>query len=152
VDGLVQTSFAVQGVLAEIAAEHELSIVQVRLLGVLRDRRPRMAQLARLLGLTKSSATGLVDRAVRRGLVQRATVPVGDERAIHVELTDDGRNLVEGLALQVAGRLGALVEELSETNRKRLSLLLTQVVSHHADLHGVDLGVERLPAIAGQSR
>ena len=37
VDGLAQLSFEVQGRLAEIAARHDLSLTQVRLLGVLRD-------------------------------------------------------------------------------------------------------------------
>jgi DNA-binding MarR family transcriptional regulator len=151
VDGLVQTSFAVQAVLGEIAAEHDLSIVQVRLLGILRDREPRMAQLAQLLGLTKSSATGLVDRAERRGLVQRASRPVGDERAVHVALTGDGRALVQGLGGEVARRLGVVVEGLSETGRQRLSRLLTQVVTHYAELHGVDLAAGRASTIAGES-
>src|ERR1700733_1257652 len=89
-DALVQTSFLVQAILGEVAAEHDLSIIQARLLGVLRDRELRMAQLARVLGLTKSSTTGLVERAEGRGLVQRVAIPVGDERAVHVVLTDAG--------------------------------------------------------------
>ncbi len=67
VDALVQTSFLVQAVLDQAAAEHDLSVVQARLLGVLRDREPRIAQLAQLLELTKSSAAGLVDRAESGG-------------------------------------------------------------------------------------
>jgi DNA-binding MarR family transcriptional regulator len=152
VDGLVQASFVVQEVLAEIAAEHALSIVQVRLLGILRDREPRMAELARGLGLTKSSATGLVDRAARRGLVQRATIAVGDERAVHVVITDEGRALIDGLAVQVAVRLGALLDRLSQTDRGQLSLLLTRLVIRDADQHGVDLTPQRSTAPAGHSR
>jgi DNA-binding MarR family transcriptional regulator len=139
----------VLGLLAEIGAEHDLSIVQVRLLGVLRDRQPRMAQLARLLGLTKSSASGLIDRAARRGLVERTLIPVGDERAVHVVLTPGGRELVGVVAVQVARRLAALASDLSETDRTRLSRLLTAVVSRDADLHGVDLATERPIEITG---
>jgi DNA-binding MarR family transcriptional regulator len=151
VDGLVQTSFAVQTALGEIAAEHDLSIVQVRLLGILRDREPRMAQLAHALGLTRSSATGLVDRAERRGLVRRTTVPVGDERAVHVVLTAGGRELIDTLAVQVGRRLHALVEDFSETNRQRLSLLLTRLVIRDADMRGVDLASEHLTTLGGRS-
>ncbi|GHF33280.1 hypothetical protein FHX82_005262 [Amycolatopsis bartoniae] len=50
-----------------VAAEHELSVVQLRLLGVLRDRRPGMLELGAHLGLDKSSMTGLVSRAEKRG-------------------------------------------------------------------------------------
>ena len=74
VDGLAQLSFLIQGMLERRAAEHDLSIIQTRLLGVLRDRTPTMHELARFLGLDKSSATGLVDRAERRGLVAPANV------------------------------------------------------------------------------
>jgi MarR family transcriptional regulator, lower aerobic nicotinate degradation pathway regulator len=152
VDGLVQASFAVQGVLTEIAAEHELSIVQLRLLGILRDRQPRMAELARVLGLTKSSASGLIDRAARRGLVARATIPVGDERAVHVAITPGGRQLIDTLAKQVAARLGALLEDLRASDRKRLSLLLTELVVRDAELRGVDLTPQRSSAFAGDRR
>lgn len=138
-DALVQTSFLVQAILGEVATEHDLSIIQARLLGVLRDRELRMAQLARVLGLTKSSTSGLVERAERRGLVQRVAIPVGDERAVHVVLSDAGRELAAQLAPQVARRLTAVVEHLSQANRTRLSSLLTQVVLQDAELHGVDL-------------
>jgi DNA-binding MarR family transcriptional regulator len=139
VDALVQSSFLVQAVLGQAAAGHDLSIIQARLLGVLRDREPRMAQLAQLLGLTKSSATGLVDRAERRGLVRRVTIPVGDERAVHVALTDEGRELTEKFTAEVARQLTAVTAGLSRTSRERLSKALTQLVRYDAELSGVDL-------------
>ena len=70
VDSLVQLSFLVQGVLGSVAARYDLSITQTRLLGVLRDREPGMLELSNFLGLEKSSVTGLIDRAERRGLAQ----------------------------------------------------------------------------------
>ncbi|MGH3268574.1 MAG: MarR family winged helix-turn-helix transcriptional regulator [Trebonia sp.] len=97
VDGLAQLSFVVQGMLEHRAAEHGLSIIQARLLGVLRDRKPTMNDLARLLGLDKSSVTGLVDRAERRGLVMRFP-SITDRRVVLVSLTDDGRALVSQAA------------------------------------------------------
>ena len=65
VDGLAQLCFVVLGMLERRAAADDLSIIQTRLLGVLRDRKPTMQELARFLGLDKSSVTGLVDRAER---------------------------------------------------------------------------------------
>ena len=139
VDALVQSSFLVQAVLDQAAAEHDLSIVQARLLGVLRDREPRMAQLAQLLELTKSSTTGLVDRAEKRGLVRRIAIPVGDERAVHVMLTDQGRELEQKFTAQVTRRLMALAAGLSETSRAQLSKALTQLVLYDAEQSGIDL-------------
>src|SRR6202034_2440713 len=102
VDGLAQRSFVIMGLLERRAAEHDLSIAATRLLGVLRDRRPTMNELARLLDLDKSSVTGLIDRAERRGLVER--VPsAADRRAVLVRLTDQGRLF----AADAATRFGA---------------------------------------------
>ena len=47
-DALVQISFALMAVLTEVAAEHNLSLTQLRMLGILRDREPTMADLATL--------------------------------------------------------------------------------------------------------
>ena len=138
-DGLVQLSFVIQTVLARVAAGSELSLLQARLLGVLRDREPGMAQLARLLQLDKSSTTGLVDRAERRGLVRRVEVPE-DGRAVRVVLTASGRRLAEVLGAEVTSQVAAVTDGLSDTNRKRLSLLASQVVYREAEVNGVDLG------------
>jgi hypothetical protein len=75
VDALAQLSFQVHNCLAEIAADHDLSIVQTRLLGVLRDREPTTNELGRHLGLDKSSISSLVDRAQRRGPETCAPTP-----------------------------------------------------------------------------
>lgn len=138
VDGLVQLSILVQAVLGRVAARFDLSVLQGRLLGVLRDREPTMAHLGRLLDLDKSSTTGLVDRAERRGLVGRAKVPE-DGRAFRVVLTAEGRQLAEVFAAEVGLQVTALTDGLGETNRKRLARLASQVVHGDAAAHGVDL-------------
>src|ERR1700728_3876978 len=89
VDALVMTSFTTMAVLNRIAAEHDLSLTQIRVLAILRDRRGKMSELADYLGLDKSTITGLVDRAEKRGLLQRTPNPV-DGRAVDVMLTAAG--------------------------------------------------------------
>ncbi|MEI9936202.1 MAG: MarR family transcriptional regulator [Pseudomonadota bacterium] len=129
VDGLVQLSFAVHRVLGRIADEHELSLVQLRLLGILRDREPGMQEIATFLELDKSSVTGLVDRAERRGLVRRASTPE-DGRAVRVALTERGRELLQKGLKQVQRELNALLEGLTELDRKRLTTLASEIVSN----------------------
>src|SRR5690349_15114747 len=94
VDGLVQLSFLVQSILSRSAARHDLTVPQVRLLGILRDREPGMMELAAHLGLDKSSVTGLIDRAERRGWVRRRSTPT-DGRAVLVSCTPEGRRLID---------------------------------------------------------
>jgi len=128
VDGLVQLSFLVQSVLTKAAARHDLTLPQVRLLGILRDREPGMVQLARHLGLDKSSVTGLVDRAERRGLVQRDAA-VDDGRGIRVSLTALGRQLTEQVSAEIAVQVAALGNSLKVTDKRILIKLVGQIIT-----------------------
>jgi DNA-binding MarR family transcriptional regulator len=138
VDGLAQLSFLVQGTLERRAAEHDMSIVQTRLLGILRDRHPTMNELAKLLGLDKSSVTGLVDRAERRGLVTRVPSTV-DRRAVQVHLTDEARALAAEVQALFEADVLALLAPLPRADRAALTALLTRILVSHAESHGVDL-------------
>lgn len=138
VDGLVQLSTLIQAVLAGVADSLELSVLQARLIGALRDREPTMAELGRLLDLDKSSTTGLIDRAVQRGLVRRVAV-LEDRRSFRVVLTDQSLELAKTLTAEVTSQIGALTDDLSDTNRHRLSLLASSIVNRHAAKHGIDL-------------
>jgi MarR family transcriptional regulator, lower aerobic nicotinate degradation pathway regulator len=138
VDGLAQLSFLVYGTLERLVAEYDASIVQTRLLGVLRDRRPTMQELARLLALEKSSVTGLVDRAERRGLVIRVS-SCTDRRAVLVELTEQGRSLVGRVASRFERDVAEMLDSLSERERATLSGLVSRVLVAHAREHGIDL-------------
>src|SRR4051812_2762684 len=89
IDGLVRSAFQIMGVLTRIGAEHDLSLTQLRVLGIVRDRHPRMSDLAAFLGLDKSTLSGLIARAERRGLLTRGTSPE-DKRAVVVLITDAG--------------------------------------------------------------
>jgi DNA-binding MarR family transcriptional regulator len=125
-DGLVQASFAVMAILSRVAARHDLSTTQVRVLGILRDHQPRMAELAQHLGLDKSSISGLIDRAETRGLVQRDASP-DDGRAVRVSLTAEGRDLARTVEEQVRERVAGVAGVLSAVDQRRLGTLLTRL-------------------------
>jgi len=137
-DGLAQLAFLITGLLEGRAAEHDLSLTATRLLGVLRDREPTMNELARLLELDKSSITGLVDRAERRGLVARAPSAV-DRRAVLVRLTDAGRELVSGAAARFGADVSVLLDLLPPRDRAALGRIVSRLLVAHAAEHGVDL-------------
>jgi DNA-binding MarR family transcriptional regulator len=141
VDALVQLSFSIQALLSSIAAEHDLSMTQVRLLGILRDREPAMLEIARVLKLEKSSVTGLVDRAQRRGLVTRSSA-AHDGRAVHVRLTPVGQDIAHQFAGQIAKRLADLVRPLSAAERAQLSKIVSRIVIPHAGGHAIDPSAE----------
>ena len=128
---MVQLSYLVQTVLGRVGADHDLSIIQIRLLGILRDREPSMLQLAHHLNLDKSSITGLVDRAERRGLVERTIAP-NDRRGFNVRVTSAGRQLINVVGDEIERQINAVVEVITETERSQLAALATKILGTSA--------------------
>ncbi len=108
---LAQVALTVTTVLTRLAAVHDMSLTQLRVLGILRDRTPRMTELADHLGLEKSTISGLIVRAERRGLVTR--VPDADDaRVTTVAMTEAGHVLAARIVEQVHHELRPLVDRL----------------------------------------
>jgi MarR family transcriptional regulator, lower aerobic nicotinate degradation pathway regulator len=126
-DALVQISFALMAALTEVAAEHDLSLTQLRTLGILRDREPTMAELATFTGLERSTISGLIDRAAQRGLVVRTADPI-DGRSVRVSLTRQARRLVPEVTAVVGDRIKPLTSQLSPSEQRRLTALLTKAL------------------------
>jgi len=138
VDALAQISLMVQATLERRASEHGISLIQSRLLGTLRDRKPTMNELALSLGLDRSSTSGLVDRAQRRGLVRRVPSQL-DRRSVRVRLTDQGRMLVQGVTSAFADDVAAMLEPLPAEGRTALTAYLSEVLAAHTATHGASL-------------
>lgn len=99
-----------------------LSVPQFDLLSTLTEREGLSQQeLAERLYVTKGNVSGLVDRMVEAGLVERRAIP-GDRRSNALHLTPKGRDLAEkGIAAQrayVHGTLGTLPpQDLADLER-----------------------------------
>lgn len=126
-DALMQLSFALQSEISRVGAAVALSNTQVRMLAVLEDRRIGMAELASILELEKSSVSGLVDRAEKRGLVRREPSSE-DRRAIHVVLTDEARAMVIALRAEVHRNIHTFVEPLSSDGQAGLFDSVTTIL------------------------
>jgi len=126
-DSLVRASFTVMALLSQAAAAHDLSLTQLRALAILRDREPKMAELADYLGLDRSSVSGLIDRAARRGLVRRDSSS-DDGRAVRVSLTAEGQVLAAVLTDEIGALIAPMTSRISTTEQNRLSALLTKLL------------------------
>ena len=126
-DGLVQTSFTVVAALSRVAAEQDLSLTQLRMLGILRDREPAMAELATYLGLERSTVSGLIDRAVQRGLV-RKTADAADGRSVRVSLTAEARRMETRVVAEIGDLMAPMTDRLTPSERKRLIALLAKLL------------------------
>lgn len=126
-DALVVSSFVTMAVINKIGAENDLSLSMIRVLGILWDRRPRMAELAKYLGLEKQTMSGLIARAEKRGLVARAPNKE-DGRATDVFLTSDGVELVKQVRAQAQQALAPIIEGLSAPDQQLLQELLLRML------------------------
>jgi len=124
---LVRSAFLVDAVYAESSRDYGLTSQQGQLLCVLMSQPYGMGELGAMLGLAKSSLTGLVDRTERRGLVERVPDP-GDRRAVKVALSAAGAKLVEPFYEETCRRVAALTNDLGEAERDALAGLLSKLV------------------------
>lgn len=122
-DALVQTSFSVVDTVSAVAARHDLSLTLLRVVAILRDRSPRMSELAEHLGIDRSSVTGLVDRAAARGLMHKISDDQ-DRRSSRVALTSIGMDLADSCATEVSQGLEPHASRLTATQRDHLTRLL----------------------------
>jgi DNA-binding MarR family transcriptional regulator len=91
-----------------------LSLVHLQVLTVLEaDGGLSMSRLADALDVSVASATGIVDRMERRGLVERRHATI-DRRVVDVRLTEGGMAVFAGFAEQRRERLGILLAELGD--------------------------------------
>ncbi|MEU6849050.1 MarR family transcriptional regulator [Actinacidiphila alni] len=127
VTALVRSAFLVDAVYADTSRSYGLTAQQGQLLCVLMGRPLGMGELGGILGLAKSSLTGLVDRCTQRGLVRREADP-RDGRAVRVALTDEGGALVEEFYAETCRRVEELPSGLTAAERDTLADLLSRVV------------------------
>jgi DNA-binding MarR family transcriptional regulator len=108
-------------------AEHHLSSPQVHtLLALGRDGPLPMGDLARRAGVTEKTATGLVDRLERDGLVRRGR-DGADRRVVQVHATDDGAGLARRLDDEILATLVRLLGRLDAGERRDLFRLVTKL-------------------------
>jgi DNA-binding MarR family transcriptional regulator len=97
----------------------DLTLAQLRVLLVLRAQGPcRMSDIAAVLGIALSTATGIVDNLVRKELAVRETEPQ-DRRLVICRLSDQGQELINRLWMSGQFQIGRLLEGLTRTQLEK---------------------------------
>ncbi|MDC0713061.1 MarR family transcriptional regulator [Stigmatella sp. ncwal1] len=86
-----------------------------------------MGELARRLGITEKTVTGVVDRLEREGHLQRERVHE-DRRVVRCRLTDSGQQTSQQLHQLVNQALSQLLEMLDSSDRKALFRIIEKLV------------------------
>lgn len=97
-----------------------LSLVHLHVLAVLDEAGSLpMGELAESLDVSQASTTGIVDRMMLRGLVERRRDDE-DRRVIRVAQTAAGREVVAAIAAERAGHLAVMLDELTDDELEAL--------------------------------
>jgi DNA-binding MarR family transcriptional regulator len=125
---MIRSAFLVNAAYTENSRKYGFSAQQGQVLCVLRPQPFGMGELGTVLGLAKSSVTGLVDRLERAGLVRREP-SAEDSRAIRVALTGPGREAADEFYTETRDRILRLSDTLTEAERETLAELLGRVAA-----------------------
>lgn len=90
----------------------ELTLAQLRVLGIVSSNPGRASRLAERAALSRPTLSGLLDGLVGRGWVVRDAV-AGDRRGVHLAITESGRRVLRHGELEAAAALGVLLAELA---------------------------------------
>ena len=122
--------------------EIDLTMPQMKVLFLLYwEEATSMSKLAASLGVTLSTMTGIVDRLVEHGLVQRQENPQ-DRRLVLCHLTPGGAATVERLHQAGRDRLGSVLSELSLSDLRTVAVgldVLARVARRERAAHEIDV-------------
>jgi DNA-binding MarR family transcriptional regulator len=99
--------------------ESDVTVAQLRVLLVLHTEGPsRMGSIASAIGVALSTATGIVDHLVRKGLVLRDADPQ-DRRLVICKLSPEGQELANRLWTWGQSQIEQLLESLTEEQLRK---------------------------------
>jgi DNA-binding MarR family transcriptional regulator len=119
VDAVLGASRALVAVAARSLGDlaEDVTLAQYRVLVELAARGPqRVAELAGVLGVERSTATRMCDRLVRKRLIHRRRES-RDRRAVQVALTAGGRTLVSRVTERRREEISRILERLAPRDR-----------------------------------
>jgi DNA-binding MarR family transcriptional regulator len=123
---LARVAFLVNAAYVDTSREFGFSPQQGQFLCVLRPGPCGMGEVGTVMGLAKSTVTGMVNHAERQELVRRETDP-DDSRAVMVSLTPHGRAVADRFYRDGSRRIARLAASLTEPERLTLAALLGRV-------------------------
>lgn len=106
----------------------DLTMPQLRALFVVRRRQPiTVSELAQQLDQRLATASAMVTRLVRAGLLARSADP-DDARKTQLTLTDQAERLLTEVDTRSAMRFAAVLDRLSPRGRQALAVALDELV------------------------
>ncbi len=93
---------------------------------LLKQQESMMKDIARFLNVTTAAATGIVDRLVKYGYIQRI-FDAADRRIIRIKLTSRGAELVKKVNLEKKKRVMEVFGKLGDPEREQYLTILSRI-------------------------
>jgi DNA-binding MarR family transcriptional regulator len=129
VDAVLSASRVLVAIAARSLADagEEVTLTQYRSLVVLASRGPQgVAALAEAVAVTPPTASRLVDRLVKKGMVRRRT-DRQDRRQVRIALTETGRNLIDAVSVRRRQEIAALLATIAPETQRSVVDALSQL-------------------------
>lgn len=133
VTGLYRTTnAAVRELDQRLTRDHDITFIQaVTLLAIDSFDRPQPHLVADYLSQQSQTVTGVLDRLERAGHVARRR-DLGDRRAVRLELTDSGKQLVNDMAASLKSHVCEVLKGFDSNKRQSLQ----------RDLDGLEVSIK----------
>ncbi len=115
-----QISRKIRKTLAPVFREHELSHTEIFTMFVMNERKTsRVTELAAVVGVPASTFTGILDRLVAQGYLERDPDPE-DRRSLLLTATPKLKTFIQGLMAPMEDRLKEVFRAMPQTRLERL--------------------------------
>jgi DNA-binding MarR family transcriptional regulator len=120
----------------DVSAKYGVTPTQLSVLKLLHEIGDlRLGELSRRISAQNSTVTGIVDRMVEGGLVERVQ-SADDRRVWRIALTARGREVARRADVSPWDTLRSALEALPRADKRKLIDILTQVANHVAQVVG----------------
>jgi DNA-binding MarR family transcriptional regulator len=129
VDAVLSASRVLVAIAARSLADagEDVTLTQYRSLVVLASRGPQgVAALADAVAVTPPTASRLVDRLVKKGLVRRRT-DRQDRRQVRIALTETGRHLIDAVSARRRQEIATLLATVAPETQRSVVDALSQL-------------------------
>jgi DNA-binding MarR family transcriptional regulator len=118
--------------------ELDITLSQLQALTHVGERQKcSVGDIAEGLGVTHPAAVKMVDRLLKKGLISRSVSPA-DHRQAEIQITPEGRRLVNAVRLERTQRLSRVLDQMSPADRRALIMGLERFVEASTDARALD--------------
>jgi DNA-binding MarR family transcriptional regulator len=132
--GIIQLANLLNRRLAPAISRYRITPQQWGVLSAIADESapPTMAEVSRLLMVSKQNITGMITRLETLGLIRRAADPE-DLRAVRIQLTRKGQQVVGSVTPIYRRWIDQALSDLSSGERKTLGRAVTRLITALSD-------------------